>query len=117
MHCRFVAMTVIMSLVGMVVLVGIAFAASHNRKAIQLRTVLGAFAIQLFFGAFVLYIPSGKSLLIAISSGVQRVIDYETMASPSFSEASTPTRCLKSSVDLGLSLPFACFRSSFSSRP
>ncbi|MGB2135179.1 MAG: Na+ dependent nucleoside transporter N-terminal domain-containing protein, partial [Flavobacteriales bacterium] len=69
-------MTVIMSLVGMVVLVGIAFAASNNRKAIQLRTVLGAFAIQLFFGAFVLYIPSGKSLLIAISSGVQRVIDY-----------------------------------------
>ena len=53
----------------MVVLVGIAFAASNNRKAIQLRTVLGAFAIQLFFGAFVLYIPSGKSLLIAISSG------------------------------------------------
>ena len=69
-------MTVIMSLVGMVVLVGIAFAASNNRKAIQLRTVLGAFAIQLFFGAFVLYIPSGKSLLISISSGVQRVIDY-----------------------------------------
>ena len=76
MHCRFVAMTVMMSLVGMVVLVGIAFAASHNRKAIQLRTVLGAFGIQLFFGAFVLYFPFGKSLLISISEGVQRVIDY-----------------------------------------
>jgi len=69
-------MTVMMSLVGMVVLVGIAFAASHNRKAIQLRTVLGAFAIQLFFGAFVLYFPFGKSLLISLSQGVQRVIDY-----------------------------------------
>ena len=76
MHCRFVAMTVLMSLVGMVVLVGIAFAASHNRKAIQLRTVLGAFGIQLFFGAFVLYFPFGKSLLISLSQGVQQVIDY-----------------------------------------
>ena len=76
MHCRFVAMTVMMSLVGMVVLVGIAFAASHNRKAIQLRTVLGAFGIQLFFGAFVLYFPFGKSLLISLSQGVQQVIDY-----------------------------------------
>lgn len=65
-----------MSLVGMVVLVGIAFAASHNRKAIKLRTVLGAFGIQLFFGAFVLYFPFGKSVLVAISEGVQRVIDY-----------------------------------------
>ena len=35
-------MTVIMSLAGMVVLVGIAFAASNNRKAIQLRTGVGS---------------------------------------------------------------------------
>ena len=69
-------MTVMMSLVGMVVLLAIAFFASNNRKAIQLRTVLGAFVIQLFFGAIVLYTPFGKSALLGVSRGVQRVIDY-----------------------------------------
>lgn len=60
----------------MAVLVGIACLASHNRKAIKIRTVVGAFAIQLFFGAFVLYTSFGKRILLGLSEGVQRVIDY-----------------------------------------
>ncbi len=50
-------MSLFMSLVGMVVLLAIAFAFSNNRKAINLRTVGGAFAIQFILGAFVLYVP------------------------------------------------------------
>jgi CNT family concentrative nucleoside transporter len=69
-------MTWMMSLVGMAVLIGIAYLASQNRKAIRLRTVAGAFAIQLFFGAFVLYTPFGQSVLLGLSNGVQQVIDY-----------------------------------------
>lgn len=60
----------------MAVLIGIAYLASQNRKAIRLRTVAGAFAIQLFFGAFVLYTPFGQSVLLGLSNGVQQVIDY-----------------------------------------
>jgi|TARA_B100000768_G_scaffold179505_1_gene197344 CNT family concentrative nucleoside transporter len=60
----------------MFVLIGIAVLASHHRTSIRLRTVAGAFAIQLFFGALVLYFPAGKSALLSISSGVQKVIDY-----------------------------------------
>jgi CNT family concentrative nucleoside transporter len=66
----------LISFVGMFVLIGLAVLASTNRQSIRLRTVLGAFVIQLFFGAFVLYFPAGKSVLLAISTGVQRVIDY-----------------------------------------
>ncbi|MDB4694151.1 NupC/NupG family nucleoside CNT transporter [Flavobacteriales bacterium] len=69
-------MSILISFVGMFVLIGLAVLASTNRQSIRLRTVLGAFAIQLFFGAFVLYFPAGKSALLAISTGVQRVIDY-----------------------------------------
>ncbi|MFZ8837155.1 MAG: NupC/NupG family nucleoside CNT transporter [Flavobacteriales bacterium] len=69
-------MTVLMSFLGMMVLIAIAVAASNNRKAIRLRTVIGAFCIQLFFGAFVLYLPSGKSILASITDGVQSIIDY-----------------------------------------
>ncbi|UXI00795.1 NupC/NupG family nucleoside CNT transporter [Photobacterium sp. TY1-4] len=69
-------MSLFMSLVGMAVLLGIAVLLSDNRKAINLRTVGGAFAIQFTLGAFVLYIPWGKDALGAASSAVQSVIDY-----------------------------------------
>ncbi|OJI18597.1 Nucleoside permease NupX [Vibrio vulnificus] len=65
-----------MSLVGMAVLLGIALLLSDNRKAINLRTVAGAFAIQFIIGGFVLYVPWGRDLLAGFSAGVQNVIDY-----------------------------------------
>ncbi|MGY8888362.1 MAG: NupC/NupG family nucleoside CNT transporter, partial [Flavobacteriales bacterium] len=49
---------------------------SRNRKAIRLRTVIGAFALQFMFGALVLYIPFGKKTLLFISDGVAQVIAF-----------------------------------------
>ncbi|CAH1600351.1 putative pseudouridine transporter [Vibrio owensii] len=69
-------MSLFMSLVGMVVLLAIAFAFSNNRKAINFRTVGGAFAIQFILGAFVLYVPWGRDLLNGFSTGVSNVINY-----------------------------------------
>lgn len=69
-------MSLFMSLVGMAVLLGIALLLSDNRKAINLRTVGGAFAIQFIIGGFVLYVPWGRDLLAGFSAGVQSVIDY-----------------------------------------
>ena len=69
-------MEIMMSLVGMVVLIGLAVLLSKSRKDIRLRTVGGAFALQFAFGAFVLYIPFGKKILISISDAVANVIAY-----------------------------------------
>ncbi|MEZ7877747.1 MAG: NupC/NupG family nucleoside CNT transporter [Flavobacteriales bacterium] len=69
-------MGIIMSFVGMFVLIGIAILLSRNRKAIRLRTVIGAFALQFMFGAFVLYLPFGKKTLLFISDGVAQVIAF-----------------------------------------
>ena len=69
-------MGIIMSIVGMFVLIGIAILLSKNRRAIKLRTVIGAFALQFIFGAFVLYLPFGKKALLFISDGVAQVIAY-----------------------------------------
>jgi len=69
-------MEIIMSLVGMVVLIGLAVLLSKSRKDISLRTVGGAFALQFAFGAFVLYIPFGKMVLISVSEAVANVIAY-----------------------------------------
>jgi len=65
----------IMSLVGIVALLAIAYLLSDNKQAIRLRTVGGAFVIQAGLGALVLYVPFGKALLQAITNGVQAVID------------------------------------------
>lgn len=69
-------MGVINSLLGMAVLIAIAVALSKHRKAIKLRTVGVAFAIQFFLGAFILYVPVGRSALEAVSNGVQKVLNY-----------------------------------------
>ncbi|PVZ84282.1 NupC/NupG family nucleoside CNT transporter [Serratia sp. S1B] len=69
-------MQLIMSLVGMMVLIAIAVLLSSNRRAIRLRTVLGAFIIQVAIGALVLYVPLGQKILGAMSSGVANVIAY-----------------------------------------
>ncbi|USD64755.1 NupC/NupG family nucleoside CNT transporter [Vibrio sp. SCSIO 43136] len=69
-------MSLFMSLVGMVVLIAIAVLLSDNRKAINLRTVGGAFAIQFALGAFILYVPWGQEILRSISDAVSSVINY-----------------------------------------
>ena len=65
-----------MSLIGMVVLLGIAVLLSKNKRAINFRTVAGAFAIQFLFGAFVLYSSFGQIVLGAMTNGVQSIIDF-----------------------------------------
>jgi CNT family concentrative nucleoside transporter len=65
-----------MGLVGMATLVAIAVIFSSNRKAINFRTVGGAFLIQLGIGAFVLFTESGRLVLERLSAAVGTVIGY-----------------------------------------
>ncbi|MCH1929108.1 NupC/NupG family nucleoside CNT transporter [Shewanella sp. A25] len=69
-------MNILMSLVGVVVLLGIGFLLSNNKKAISVRTVGGALAIQAAFGGFVLWVPVGKDILKSVSDAVSSVIGY-----------------------------------------
>jgi len=69
-------MDIIMSLVGVVTLLVIAFLLSNNKKAINKRTVFGALAIQAVFAGFVLYVPVGQEILGSASAGVASVIGY-----------------------------------------
>lgn len=69
-------MQILMGLIGMVALLAIAVLLSNNRKAINLRTVLGAWIIQVGIGALILYVPAGRAALLAMSNGVASVIAY-----------------------------------------
>ncbi|MCF2910851.1 NupC/NupG family nucleoside CNT transporter [Pseudoalteromonas sp. DL2-H2.2] len=69
-------MTTIMSLVGMIMLLAIAYAASTKRSAINYRTVGIAFIMQILIGGFVLFVEAGKNALAAMSKAVSSVIGY-----------------------------------------
>ncbi len=69
-------MEIFISILGIIVLLAIAFLLSSNRKAINYRTVLGAFAIQLLFGALILYVPVGRAALQWLADGVQSILNY-----------------------------------------
>ncbi|GAB6873169.1 NupC/NupG family nucleoside CNT transporter [Halomonas shantousis] len=64
-----------MGLVGIAVVLFLAVLLSENRRAIRLRTVLGALLIQAGLALFVLYIPFGQATLLSMSEAVQAVID------------------------------------------
>ena len=50
-------------LLGVALLLLIAFALSSNRRCINWRTIGFAFAIQVMLGAFVIYLPIGQQVL------------------------------------------------------
>lgn len=66
----------LISLIGIAVLLGVAFAFSSNRRAISLRVVGAAFLLQAAVAAFVLYVPVGKSAIQTMTNAVQAVVDY-----------------------------------------
>ncbi|MDA0705090.1 MAG: NupC/NupG family nucleoside CNT transporter [Proteobacteria bacterium] len=64
------------SIVGIVVLLGIAYAFSSNRKAINLRIVGAAFVLQAAIAAVVIYSQVGRDLIDTLSDGVMAVISF-----------------------------------------
>ena len=66
----------LMSLVGILLILGIAFLLSSDRRAIRPRVVGAAFALQAGFAALVLYVPQGNLVLKTISDGVAGLLAY-----------------------------------------
>ncbi len=69
-------MLVAYSLLGIALILAIAVLLSHDRKAIRLRVVGPAFALQAGFAALVLYVPAGNAVLQAVSNGVSALLGY-----------------------------------------
>ncbi|WP_032093838.1 NupC/NupG family nucleoside CNT transporter [Necropsobacter rosorum] len=69
-------MSILNSLFGIFILLLIAFLLSGNKKAINFRTVFGAFALQIGIGALILYVPWGRSILMGVSDGVGKIISF-----------------------------------------
>ncbi|GAB2477328.1 NupC/NupG family nucleoside CNT transporter [Jatrophihabitans fulvus] len=69
-------MSILHGVLALVVLLGIAFLFSDGKRRINLRTVLGALAIQVVFAFLVLRWSPGRSALNWLSEQVQKLIGY-----------------------------------------
>ena len=69
-------MQIVNSVLGMALILVLAFLLSSDRKAIRLRVVGAAFALQAGFAALVLYVPWGNMLLQTIAAGVSALLGF-----------------------------------------
>jgi len=69
-------MLIVHSLIGIVLILAIAWLLSSDRKTIRLRVVGAAFALQAGLAALVLYVPFGKHMLKGASDGVSALLGY-----------------------------------------
>ncbi len=63
-------------LIGICLLPVVAWLLSTDRKAVNWRTVGGAFGLQVAIGAAALYVPPGRAILEWISDAASQVLDY-----------------------------------------
>jgi len=68
----------LLGIAGILVILGIAFALSTNRKAIRLRVVGAAFALQAAIAFLVLYTSWGRAGIQSLSGGVSNLLGYAT---------------------------------------
>jgi CNT family concentrative nucleoside transporter len=68
----------LLGIAGIAVILGIAFLFSTNRRAIRLRIVGAAFALQAAIAFLVLYTSGGRAVIQTLSTGVGNLLGYAT---------------------------------------
>jgi CNT family concentrative nucleoside transporter len=67
---------ILMGIAGILVILGVAFLLSSNKRAIRLRVVGAAFALQAGIAALVLYTPWGRRAIEGMANGVSNLLGY-----------------------------------------
>ena len=71
----------IMSFVGLLVMIGIAYLLSDSRKKVNTKTVLTGVGLQLIFGILILKTPWGKSSFEAIKEFFVQILNFTNSGS------------------------------------
>ena len=61
---------------GIILIFGIAFALSNNRKAINYKTVGMGFLLQVLLAVFVFKVPLGQKMFMAIGVFIQKILEF-----------------------------------------
>ena len=67
---------ILIGIAGIVIILAIAVLLSSNRRAIRLRVVGAAFALQATLAVLVLYVPAGKAMIEGLATGVSALLGY-----------------------------------------
>ncbi|MEP6784827.1 MAG: NupC/NupG family nucleoside CNT transporter [Sphingomonadales bacterium] len=67
---------ILIGIAGIALILGIAVLFSSNRRAIRLRVVGAAFALQAGIAVLVLYVPAGRAVIQWMSKGVAALLGY-----------------------------------------
>ena len=67
---------ILLGLAGIALILSIALLLSNNRRAIRLRIVGAAFALQVGIAVLVLYVPAGKAAIQGMARGVSNLLGY-----------------------------------------
>ena len=70
--------SILTSIAGMAVILLLAFSLSSGRRNIRFRVVAAAFALQAGIAVLVLYVPWGKQIISAMSTGVSQLLGYSS---------------------------------------
>lgn len=65
-------------LIGIVVIFLIVFGMSNNRKAINYKTVVTGFILQILLAVFIFKVPIGEKIFLMIGMFIQKILDFAT---------------------------------------
>ena len=63
-------------ILGILLIFGLAYACSNNKKAICLRTIIPGFILQILLAIFVLKVPLGQKIFHCIGLFIQKILDF-----------------------------------------
>ena len=65
-------------LIGIIVIFLIVFLMSNNRKAINYKTIVTGFILQILLAVFIFKVPLGEKLFLMIGMFIQKILDFAT---------------------------------------
>ncbi len=65
-------------LIGIVVIFLIVFLMSNNRKAINYKTIITGFILQILFAVFIFKVPLGQKIFLLIGDFIKKILDFAT---------------------------------------
>ncbi len=63
-------------IIGIIIILGLAFLWSNNRKAINLRLVITGLLLQIALAVFILKVPLGQSIFAFLGKGINKLLDF-----------------------------------------
>ena len=66
----------LIGILGILVIFGIAFLMSNNKKAINYKTVGVGFILQIFFAIFIFKVPLGQKIFLGLGKFITKILDF-----------------------------------------